>query len=198
MKPLLMVLAAVSFCLPVYSQTQATNVPDAPASLPNAQAAKPSFSLPPANYDRPTGPAPDPKAEWICDAPREGIFVDATADDEKTMKGELRSYMQLVHAELFHEWISRLPSDARNSWARGRTVKVRFVILQDGSISLPEVTVSSGRSDYDMAAKASIRDHGVFEPLPGDVKKVGVCLKFTTNTGLPPTPEGWYKSAHTQ
>jgi TonB family protein len=194
MKSLWILLAATAaICLPACAQTPNANAPDTPQSAP---ATKPSFALPPVSYDRPTGPAPDPKKDWVCDAPPDGVFQQ-TVDNHDNLKGEARNYVDLIQSQLYRVWLSNLPSDARNAWARGRLVKVRFVVMRDGTFSPPEVTVPSGRNDYDAAAVRAIRDRGVLPPLPEGIKAPqAICLTFRFNMGLPDTPAGWYKSAN--
>ena len=191
-------------CAPAWGQ--GASLPSAPgvapdASMPSAPApaaatsGKPLFAVPPPTYTRPVGPAPDPKKGWVCDAPPEGVFLQGDAVPEE-LKGEVRNYVQLVYSQLYQTWVSHLPRGAHNAWAAGRVVKVRFAIMADGTFSNPEVTVSSGAANYDSAASDAVRLRGAFPPLPTGYKgPLAMCMTFKTNTGLPDTPQGWYKEA---
>jgi TonB family protein len=173
---------------------QVPDLPQAPAQTAPA-AAKPAFALPPSSYNRPTGPVPDPKKGWVCDAPPTGVFMDAY-DTHPEKKGEVLGYVQFIHTRIFETWRSRLPPSAGNSWAKGRLVKVRFAIMPDGSFSPPEVTVSSGKSDYDRAAIDAIRLQVAFPPPPpGPWKSLAICTAFGSHLEAPDTSQDWIKDA---
>jgi TonB family protein len=142
-----------------------------------------------------TGPVPDPKKDWFCDAPPTTVFTDVTkAHPEKD--GAVESYGNLITAKLYDTWIRSLPRSAMNSWASGRLVKVRFAIMPDGSFSSPEVTVSSGKSDYDRAAINAILLRGTFPPPPqGPWKSLPMCIRFFSHIHPPDTSQDWIKGA---
>jgi len=179
---------------PATAICQLPDLPPAPAQTAPA-AAKPAFALPSPSYDRPTGPVPDPKKDWFCDAPPTTVFTDVTkAHPEK--EGAVESYGNLITAKLYDTWIRSLPRSAMNSWASGRLVKVRFAIMPDGSFSSPEVTVSSGKSDYDRAAINAILLRGIFPPPPqGPWKSLPVCIRFFSHIHPPDTSQDWIKDA---
>jgi TonB family protein len=177
---------------------QTPDLPPAPGQTQTAApASRPSFALPAENYDRPSGAPPDPKKGWICDEPPTGVFLSASTGQDD-IKGELRNYERLIQSQLYSDWVNHLRHDANlNAWSKGRIVKVRFVIMKDGTYTRPEITLTSGKSVYDNAAADTIRGRDLFPPPPAGLRKpLAVCMTFTTNTGLPPTPEGWYKSAN--
>jgi TonB family protein len=194
MPKLLGSFATVLLCAaPAAVRCQLPNLPSPMQTAPAA--AKPSLALPPASYDRPTGPVPDPKKGWVCDAPPTAVFMDAL-DTHPEKKGEVMSYMRLVHTQLYDTWISSLPRSANNSWAKGRLVKVRFAIMPDGSFSPPEVTVSSGQSDYDRAAVNAILLRGMFTPPPrGPWKSLAICMTFASHIDPPDDSQDWMKNA---
>jgi TonB family protein len=178
-------------------QTGQTVPPSAPsAPQPSASSAKPSFTLPPVGYSPPDAAAPDDKKKLLCDAPREGVFAQATVSEAEAKTGETRSYVQLLMSQISRTWESHLPREARDAWAKGRIVRLRFLVMPDGSYSSPEVTVSSGKSSYDYAAIDAVRSRDTFPPLPeGITKPLPVCMTFKSNVGLPDTPQGWYGPA---
>jgi TonB family protein len=176
---------------------QSAPVPNAPAPNAPASAGKSLFDMPAPNFDRPTGAALNPKKGWFCDAPPGGIFAEKSGHVTEAMKGQVRNYEVLVHAQVREIWINSLPRDAtKNAWAKGRVAKVRYVIRNDGSHSSPEVTLSSGRSDYDAAALDAIRNRDVFPPMPeGYSGPLRICMTFTTNEDMPDHSQDWIKKA---
>ena len=169
-------------------QVPPTPVPSAP--LPSATSLKPSLTLPPQTYTPPDKSAPEDKTKLLCDAPQEGVFAQPAADAKS---GQALSYSQLLMSQIYTTWQNHLPREAHDAWAKGRIVRLRFMVMPNGSYSSPEVTISSGRSSYDYAAMEAVRSHDAFPPLPaGITRPLAFCMTFKTNTGLPDTPQGWY------
>jgi TonB family protein len=193
MPKLLSTFVALLLCAaPTAAHCQLPDLPPAPAQTAPA-AAKPLFALPSPSYNRPTSPAPAPKKGWVCDAPPTAVFMDAF-DTHPEKKGEVVSYVHMVSTQIFGAWASHLPPSARNAWAKGRLVKVRFAIMTDGSFSPPELTVSSGKSDYDRAAIEAVRQHGAFTPPPpGPWKSLAICMVFGFNMEQPEDSQSWMK-----
>lgn len=171
------------------------SAPSAPVPNAPASAAKPSFDLPSDTYDRPAGKAFNPKKGWFCEGPPEGVFAEKAGHVEDEMKGQMRSYMDVIHTQLMDSWVHQLPRDAkRNAWAAARETKVRFMIWRDGTHSAPEITVASGRADYDRAALEAIRLHDTFPPMPdGYEGPTRMCMTFMTNQTGPDHSQDWMK-----
>lgn len=198
------VLAAWLCALPLLGQNAASNVPDAPqAPAPDTPApagtsagAKPSFTLPPVTYDRPTGPALEHKKTPEEECPGD---LDKAPDGEhvsKELEGPVRNYRKLVTAEIGNYWMHSIPrSLQRDAWAPGRVLAVYFKIRPDGSYTAPQITSSSGKEIYDHLAIDAVKSRDAYPPLPaGMTKPIKVCFRFAYNVGPRNIPEPNYDS----
>jgi TonB family protein len=73
-------------------------------------------------------------------------------------------YLAGVQAKIWAVWVSQLRPEFQTP------VEVEFTILEDGTVSNPQVTVRSGNTFIDLAATRSIVSAGPFAPLPNSMQ----------------------------
>jgi hypothetical protein len=165
----------------------APGVPLSKASEPSdspSSKTKPSLTLPPLTYERPTvkAPAQATTPEEFCSA--DPLKLTPVQPIPKEIQGEVRNYEQ----EVFNAINTYLIQHRHIVWSRERTSIVYFTIKPDGSYTMPVLVSSSGKSEFDGASMSAIHARDMYPPLPrGMTEPLKLCNRFLYNMH----PEHW-------
>ncbi len=153
---------------------------DAEKPIPTPQAQRPRLKLPP-----PGAWTLPPDAGGLRENPdRQGGGVDTGGLSFDTQWYDWGPYAKMMLAKIRRNW--DIPAIARMGVSG--SVRIRFYIERDGTVTGLKITDESGKPPMDFAARDAILDSSAFRPLPADlfgVTREGVTITFFYNRRLP-------------
>lgn len=176
-------------------------------TAPDSSAAQPQKAQNPLPY-LPSGPAPIPlilpkasgpitvfsskpreippdapdlsEEESFCTTPSSTTYrtkKPLNAEDKKAAD----RYIWTIGSTIWSHW--KIPRGTGDPWRKGTRLRIRFDILDNGSVNDPIVMMTSGRASYDQSALDAIRHSAPFPPPRPfiDESPARVCMGFAYN-----------------